>query len=249
MLQTRNAKRPAQAAVRFAVDAVERGPARRASEALRDDRRRRRSTRCCTRPSTRTPSTRCSPRGVAASPGRGQGRDRLHRRRGGRGRARTGRDVILVRPFTEADDVAGFHAAQGILTPRAARPRTRRWSRAAWGGRACAGAGDARDRPRGRATVRVGDTRAARGRPDRDRRHAPARSRPTTCRWSSPRSSERLRDRARAGPTSCAGSACAPTPTRPRTRAGRASSAPRASACAAPSTCSSATTASRRCAR
>ena len=27
-----------------------------------------------------------------------------------------GRDVILVRPFTEADDVAGFHAAKGILT-------------------------------------------------------------------------------------------------------------------------------------
>src|SRR5207344_2615804 len=26
------------------------------------------------------------------------------------------RDVILVRPFTEADDVAGFHAARGILT-------------------------------------------------------------------------------------------------------------------------------------
>ena len=24
--------------------------------------------------------------------------------------------MILVRPFTEADDVAGFHAAEGILT-------------------------------------------------------------------------------------------------------------------------------------
>jgi pyruvate,orthophosphate dikinase len=30
--------------------------------------------------------------------------------------AQDGRDVILVRPFTEADDVAGFHAARGILT-------------------------------------------------------------------------------------------------------------------------------------
>ena len=30
--------------------------------------------------------------------------------------AENGRDVILVRPFTEADDVAGFHAAKGILT-------------------------------------------------------------------------------------------------------------------------------------
>ena len=30
--------------------------------------------------------------------------------------AAAGEDVILVRPFTEADDVAGFHAARGILT-------------------------------------------------------------------------------------------------------------------------------------
>jgi pyruvate,orthophosphate dikinase len=30
--------------------------------------------------------------------------------------AEDGRDVILVRPFTEADDVAGFQAAKGILT-------------------------------------------------------------------------------------------------------------------------------------
>ena len=31
-------------------------------------------------------------------------------------RAEEGEAVILVRPFTEADDVAGFHAARGILT-------------------------------------------------------------------------------------------------------------------------------------
>ena len=30
--------------------------------------------------------------------------------------AEEGRDVILVRPFTDAEDVAGFHAARGILT-------------------------------------------------------------------------------------------------------------------------------------
>ena len=29
-----------------------------------------------------------------------------------------GREVILVRPFTEADDVVGFHAAKGILTSK-----------------------------------------------------------------------------------------------------------------------------------
>src|SRR6185503_11056546 len=30
--------------------------------------------------------------------------------------AAAGRSVVLVRPFTEADDVAGFHAAKGIVT-------------------------------------------------------------------------------------------------------------------------------------
>ena len=72
MLQTRNAKRPAQAAVRFAVDAVDEG--------LLDRGRRRsrrstptRSTRCCTRRSTRTPSTRCSPAASPPRPGAAKG--------------------------------------------------------------------------------------------------------------------------------------------------------------------------------
>ena len=53
--------------------------------------------------------------GVAASPGAAKGAivftadDAVQA-------AEDGRDVILVRPFTEADDVAGFHAAKGILT-------------------------------------------------------------------------------------------------------------------------------------
>ena len=53
--------------------------------------------------------------GVAASPGAAHGAIVLSAaeavRRGGEGE-----DVILVRPFTEADDIAGFHAARGILT-------------------------------------------------------------------------------------------------------------------------------------
>ena len=89
MLQTRNAKRPAQAAVRFAVDAVERGAARQGRRRWRRSTPRR-STRCCTRPSTRRPSTTCWPRGVAASPGAAIGRDRLHRRRRGGRRPPTG---------------------------------------------------------------------------------------------------------------------------------------------------------------
>ena len=54
-------------------------------------------------------------RGIAASPGAAKGAivftaDEAVKRGG------DGEDVILVRPFTEAEDVAGFHAARGILT-------------------------------------------------------------------------------------------------------------------------------------
>ena len=60
MLQTRSAKRPAQAAVRFAVDAVGEGLlTRRAALSTIDANR---STRCCIRRSTRTPTRRSWPR-------------------------------------------------------------------------------------------------------------------------------------------------------------------------------------------
>ena len=82
MLQTRNAKRPAQAAVRFAVDAVDGGPADQGA-GDRDDRRRqaRRAAAPDVRPGRRVRGARARRRRLA---GRGQGRDRLHRRRRGR---------------------------------------------------------------------------------------------------------------------------------------------------------------------
>ena len=73
MLQTRNAKRPAQAAVRFACDAVDERLLKK-ERGARDDRPRRRSTRCCTRPSTPRPSSRCWPR--ASTPRRARPRAR-----------------------------------------------------------------------------------------------------------------------------------------------------------------------------
>ena len=113
MLQTRNAKRPAQAAVRFAVDAVEEGLLTR-EEAL----------------GTIDPSSldallhpTFDPKadfevlasGVSASPGAAKG-EVVFTAADAVEAAKEGRDVILVRPFTEADDVVGFHAAKGILT-------------------------------------------------------------------------------------------------------------------------------------
>ena len=53
--------------------------------------------------------------GVSASPGAAKGEIVFTAKEAVQAE-QDGRDVILVRPFTEADDVAGFHAAKGILT-------------------------------------------------------------------------------------------------------------------------------------
>ena len=113
MLQTRNAKRPAQAAVRFATDAVDEGLLTR-EEALRTI-------------NAASIDTLLHPvfdpeadysilaRGVNASPGAAKG-EIVFTAADAVAAQQAGRQVILVRPFTEADDVAGFHAAQGIVT-------------------------------------------------------------------------------------------------------------------------------------
>ena len=124
-------------------------------------------------------------KGVAASPGAAKG-EIVFTAPDAVAAAAEGRDVILVRPFTEAEDVAGFYAARGILTAEGgkashaalvargmgrpavtgasaldidlAKPRS-----CAWGTRCCA-----------RATASRSTAR-------------PARSRSTTCRSSSRR--------------------------------------------------------------
>jgi pyruvate,orthophosphate dikinase len=113
LLQTRNAKRPAQAAVRFARDAVEEGLLTR-EQALRTIDTG--SLDALLHP-VFDPAFEYEPltRGIAASPGAARGAIVLSAAEAIR-RAGEGEDVILVRPFTEADDVGGFHAARGILT-------------------------------------------------------------------------------------------------------------------------------------
>ena len=113
MLQTRNAKRPAQAALRFAGDAVDEGLLSEAEAIGTLDPA---ALEGLLHP-TFDPSVEYAviAHGVAASPGAAQGAvvftatDAVLA-------ASQGREVLLVRPFTEADDVAGFHAASGILT-------------------------------------------------------------------------------------------------------------------------------------
>jgi pyruvate, orthophosphate dikinase len=113
MLQTRNAKRPAQAAVRFAVDAVSEGLLTR-EEALRTIDAG--ALDALLHPTfDRSDGYKVLAQGVAASPGAAVG-EIVFNAPDAVSESREGKDVILVRPFTEADDVAGFHAARGILT-------------------------------------------------------------------------------------------------------------------------------------
>jgi pyruvate,orthophosphate dikinase len=113
MLQTRNAKRPAQAAVRFAVDAV--------SEQLLSRERALQTIDPSSLDALLHPTFdphaefEVLASGVSASPGAAKGAI-VFTAADAVAAAEDGRDVILVRPFTDAEDVAGFFAAKGILT-------------------------------------------------------------------------------------------------------------------------------------
>ncbi len=113
MLQTRNAKRPAQAAVRFACDAVDEGLLSKAEAIATIDPA---SLDQLLHP-TFDPRAKFDvlTRGVSASPGAAKG-EVVFTADDAVAAAEEGRSVVLVRPFTEADDVAGFFAARGILT-------------------------------------------------------------------------------------------------------------------------------------
>ncbi|MFL5885245.1 MAG: pyruvate, phosphate dikinase, partial [Thermoleophilaceae bacterium] len=113
MLQTRNAKRPAQAAVRFAVDAVDEGLLSREEAIATIDAA---SLDALLHPTfSRDADYEVLARGVNASPGAAKG-EIVFTADDAVDAAEHGRTVVLVRPFTEADDVAGFFAAAGILT-------------------------------------------------------------------------------------------------------------------------------------
>jgi len=113
MLQTRDAKRPAQAAVRFAVDAVAEGLLDKAEAIKTIDAGK---LDALLHP-TFDPKAKFTvlARGVAASPGAAKGTIVLSAP-AATAAAEQGKAVVLVRPFTEAEDVAGFFAARGILT-------------------------------------------------------------------------------------------------------------------------------------
>ena len=113
MLQTRNAKRPAQAATRFAVDAVGEGLLTREEALMTIDPA---GLAALLHPAF-DPAAKFEvlATGVNASPGAAKGEVVFTAAEAVLADAE-GRDTILVRPFTDANDVSGFHAARGILT-------------------------------------------------------------------------------------------------------------------------------------
>jgi pyruvate, orthophosphate dikinase len=113
MLQTRNAKRPAQAGVRFACDAVGEGLLTKAEAIDTIDTEKLDALLHPTFDTTVDYAVLAH--GVAASPGAAKG-EIVFTASDAVDAAAEQRNVILVRPFTEAEDIAGFFAAQGILT-------------------------------------------------------------------------------------------------------------------------------------
>ena len=154
MLQTRSAKRPAQAAVRFAVDAVDEGLLTPQLALATIDAG---ALDALLHPSF-DPEAQFEvlARGVAASPGAAKG-EVVFTAEEAVAAAAQGRDVILVRPFTEADDVAGFHAAQGILTSEGGKASHAALVARGMGRPAVVGAGELDIDLRAR-TLRAGDT-------------------------------------------------------------------------------------------
>jgi len=159
LLQPRVAKRPAQAAVRFAVDAVAEDFLSKEEAILTIDAA---GLDALLHPSFAPDALfNVLTTGVAASPGAAKGQivftaeDAVEW-------AERGRRVILVRPFTEADDVHGFFAAQGILTAEGGKASHA--ALVARGmGKPCVAGASAMQVDLDRGELRVGDTKLGEG--------------------------------------------------------------------------------------
>jgi pyruvate, orthophosphate dikinase len=159
MLQTRNAKRPAQAAVRFAVDAVDEGFLGKAEAIMTIDAAR---LDALLHPAfARDADFEILTKGVAASPGAAAG-EIVFTADEAVDAAADGREVILVRPYTEADDVSGFHAAKGIVTSKGGKASHAALVARGMGKPCVAGAGEL-EIDLNAKKLRVGDTELSEG--------------------------------------------------------------------------------------
>ena len=161
ILQTRNAKRHARAAVRFAVDGHREGLFSREGALLKIEPA---SLVALMHPAFDPGAEfRELTRGVGASPGAAKGAIVFTAKEAVE-RAEDGEDVILVRPFTSADDVGGFHAARGILTSQGGKSSHAAIVARGMGRPCVCGASEVLIDP-GAGTVRIGDVELHAGDP------------------------------------------------------------------------------------
>jgi pyruvate, orthophosphate dikinase len=159
MLQTRSAKRPAQAAVRFAVDAVDEGLLDKAEAMMTIDAER---LDALLHPTfAHDAEFETLTKGVAASPGAAAG-ELVFSAKDAVEAGRDEREVILVRPFTEAEDVHGFFAAKGILTSKGGKASHAALVARGMGKPCVAGAGELQIDLKAKK-LRVGDTELSEG--------------------------------------------------------------------------------------
>jgi pyruvate,orthophosphate dikinase len=121
MLQTRDGKRTAQAAVRIAVDMAEEGLITREQAVLRVTPE---QVDFFLHPQFDTQAIKAANRlatGLNVSPGAAVGQVAFDADLAEKWAKEEGRQVIMVRPETKPDDVHGMLAAQGILTSRGGR--------------------------------------------------------------------------------------------------------------------------------
>ncbi len=161
--------------------------------------------------------------------------------------AEEGRDVILVRPFTDAEDVAGFFAAKGILTSEGGKASHAALVARGMGRPAVVGAQALQINLEAK-TVSVDGTQLSEGDAiaiDGTKGSVTIDDVPLVEAQVDENFQQVLRVGRRAAPDGRARQ----RRHAPRTRGAPASWAPRASGCAAPSTCSWPRTASPRCGR
>jgi len=243
LLQTRTAKRTAAAAIRCAVDMTAEGLIEREEAVARID----------PNQLDQLLHPRLDPNaefevaahGLNASPGAACGKIVLDAD-SAEERGKGGESVILVRWETTPDDIHGLIQAQGVLTAHGGM--TSHAAVIARGmGKPCVAGCEELDIDERAKTVRIGRSKLREG-DVITIDGGTGRVIVGRCRSSRPRSTRTSR-RSSTGPTTCADSRCARTPTTPRTPRRRASSVRRASGSAAPSTCSSAKSGSPSCRR
>ncbi len=248
MLQTRNGKRTAAAALKIAVDLVDEGMITEKEAVLRVEPKQLDSLLHPQFDPAALKAAAVIGKGLAASPGAACGQvvftadDAKEAVESGKMKK-----VVLVRLETSPEDIEGMAVAQGILTVRGGMTSHAAVVARGMGTCCVSGCGDIvvdYDNKMLHACRQDLSTRAT-GSPSTA---PPATSTARPCpRWTPP--SPATSAASWAGPTPRASWKCLPTRTTPATPSRPSSSARKASACAAPSICSLKPTASRLCAR